>query len=46
MITYVVGNLLERPAKVLVNTVNTVRGSGKGRTRINVWEGYTYGGNA
>jgi O-acetyl-ADP-ribose deacetylase (regulator of RNase III) len=30
MITYVVGNLLESPARVLVNTVNTVGVMGKG----------------
>ncbi len=30
MITYIIGNLFESPAHVLVNTVNTVGGMGKG----------------
>lgn len=30
MVTYVIGNLFESPARVLVNTVNTVGVMGKG----------------
>ena len=33
MITYVVGDLLKSPARVLVNTVNTVGAMGRGIAR-------------